>query len=119
MSEDRSIEPAAIFAEMDAQPPLMRPQAVAVYLGREVCWSLRFANATEPSQGQTRLIFRFSSHSIRMVVGDVTLSAYPSMTGTRVNENVLVRGRVRKIDNLCIELEIHDLVLSRTLQAAH
>lgn len=104
---------------MDAQPPLMRQQAAAVYLGREVCWSLRFSNATEPSQGQTRLIFRFDSHSVRMVVGDIALSSYPSMMSARVNENMLVRGRVRKIDNLCIELEIHDLVLSRTLQTTH
>ena len=118
MSELESVEPAEIFAEMDAQPPLVRQQAAAIYLDREVCWSLRFANATEPNQGQAHLIFRFDPYDIRMVVGDILLSEYPSMMGARVEENVLVRGRIRKIDNLCIKLEIHDLVLPRTAESA-
>lgn len=119
MSDMRSIEPAGIFAEIDAQPPLMRQQTAAAYFGREICWSLMFANATEPYQGQARLMFRFNPDSVRMVVGDIVLSTYPSMMGARDGESVLVRGRVRKIDNLCIELEIQDLVLSRTLEATH
>jgi hypothetical protein len=100
---------------MDAQPPLMRQQAAAVYLGKDVCWSLRFGNAMQISPGRAQLIFRFDPRSIRMVVGDVVLAAYPSLVRTRVGENILVRGRVQEIDDLRITLEIRDLIPSRAV----
>ena len=117
MSEVGSIEPTGIFAEMDAQPPLMRQQAAAAYLGKEVCWSLIFSNATQHG-GQARLIFRFDPQSVRMVVGGVLLSSYPSLMRAHAGENALVRGRIRKIDDLSIELEIQELILAHSTEVA-
>ena len=117
MSEVGVPEPSEIFAEMDAQPPLKRGEVAGMYLGKEVYWSLLFANADELSQGGAWLLFRFDPDHVRMVVGTVRLIDYPSLRSLRVGETVFVRGRIRKIDILSIELEIQDIVLLRTAEA--
>lgn len=118
MSDVRSIEPPAIFAEIDAQPPLMRQRAAAIYLGKEVCWSLKFRNATEFSPGQAHLMFGFGNEIVRMVTGEISLATHPGLVTARVGENLLVRGHLRRIDNMTIELDISDIVLSSNLEAA-
>ena len=120
MSEVDSIEPAGIFAEIDAQPPLMRDQLASAYIGREVYWALVFANGREDRPGEAWLMFRYNPHHVRMITGIASLSDYPSLRSLRSGETVLVRGRIRKIDVLLsIELEIQDIVFSKTAEVAH
>jgi hypothetical protein len=116
MSGANPIEPAQIFTELEAQPPLMRAQTAGTYIGREVYWALRFANGSEQHPGQAWLVFRFDSDHVRMVTGRVSLSDYPSLRSLRTGEAVLVSGRVHRIDLLSIELEIQDLVLAKTAE---
>ena len=116
MFEISSIEPATIFAEIDSQPPLMRRRVATAYLGREICWSLIFSDASEPREGRTRLLFDFDPHSVKMIVGEVLLSNYPSLMHAKSGESVLVRGRVKSVDKICIELEIQALILSRSTE---
>ncbi len=57
MSEVRLLEPATIFAEIDARPPLMRPQAIEKYRGAEVDWPVTLANAREQRPGEIHAVF--------------------------------------------------------------
>jgi len=113
MSARRPLDPATIFAEIKAQPPLMRPQATQAYLGRSVDWSVIFANASEQPSGRAHLIFRFNQHDMGMITGAASLAQYPQLRSLRSGERIQVRGRIRKIDTLSIELEIRDLGLPK------
>lgn len=117
----RAPTPAQIFAKIEAQPPLMRQQAAGAYIGKEVHWALTFSNGSESRPGEAWLIFRFDSHDLKMVTGCALLSDYPSLRVIRPGETVLVHGRIKKIDELglSIELEIQDLVFAKATEAAH
>ena len=118
MSEIGSFEPADIFATIEARPPLMRKEAAASFIGREVNWTLTFSNGSEERPGQAWLIFRSDPHNMRMVAGYASLADHPSLKTLQRNETVLVSGWVRKIDALYIELEIRDLVFAKAAAAA-
>ena len=112
-------DPSHIFAEMDAQPPLMRSQVVARYIGMEVDWLITLANGSEDHSGQAHLLFQFDSRSVRMVTGEVSLSEYPQLRATRAGSPLRIRGTIRKITTLSIELEIAELLLAQTTEATH
>jgi len=118
------INPATIFAEIQAQPPLMRQEAAKAYIGKMVNWPVTFANASEQSSGQAHLIFRFDPHDMSMITGNVLLSDYPQLRALRSGERLRVRGTIRKIDQLFIELDISKLVFTHSsapvsAEAAH
>ena len=109
----QALNPVTIFTEVEAQPPLMRQQASKAYVGKTVNWPVIFANASEQPSGQAHLIFRFDEHNVRMIVGEVPLTQYPQLRSLRSGERLRVRGTIRKIDVLFIELEIQELLLPR------
>lgn len=106
-----SLEPSAIFKEIEAKPPLMREQAKAKYIGKQVKWTLTFLDGREGQDGEAHLTFHFNPQDIRMVSGNVFLSEYPRLRSMQPREALRVRGAIRKIDSLCIELEISELSL--------
>ena len=121
ISKVRVPTPAEIFAAIEAQPPLMGQQAAGAYISEEVHWVLTFSNGSESRPGEAWLIFQFDSHDLKMVTGRAVLSDYPSLRVIRPGETVLVRGRIKKIDELglSIELEIQDLMFTKVAAAAH
>ena len=90
----------------------MREQAKTKYIGTQVKWTLMFLDGRSDQDGEARLTFHFGPQDIRMVSGSVLLSDYPRLKSMRAGESLRVRGTIRKIDTLCIELEIRDLVLA-------
>lgn len=114
-----SLEPSAIFREIEAQPPLMRSQAARAYQGMEGDWPLTFANAQEGRSGEAHLYFNFEPHALRMIRGNVSLRKYPQLRQLHVGTPVRVRGRIQKIDAFFINLEIQDLVFAKAAEAAH
>ena len=113
-----SLEPATIFAEIEARPPLMREEAKAKYLGKQVRWMLMFLDGRRDQEGEAHLTFHFNSEDVRMVSGNVPLPRYPRLRSMQPGEFLCVRGAIRKIDSLCIELEIHDFVFAKAAEAA-
>lgn len=114
-----SLEPSAIFKKIEAQPPLMRPQAARAYQGMEGDWPLTFANAQEGRSGEAHLYFKFEPHGMRMIRGNVSLRKYPQLRQLHVGTPVRVRGRIQRVDAFFINLEIRDLVFAKTAEAAH
>lgn len=112
-----ALEPSAIFKEIEAQPPLMRPQAARAYRGMEGDWPLTFANAQEGRSGEAHLYFNFEPHAMRMISGIVSLRKYPQLRQLEVGTPVRVRGRIQKVDAFFIELDIRDLVFSDAHQS--
>lgn len=115
----RSLELSGIFKEIEAQPPLMRPQAARAYQGMEGDWPLTFANAQEGRSGEAHLYFNFEPHGLRMIRGNVSLRKYPQLRQLHVGAPVRVRGKIQKVDTFFIELEIQDLVFAKAAEAAH
>jgi len=114
------MEPSVIFAEIEAQPPLMRQQAARAYCGIESDWLLTFANAKEGRPGEAHLYFNVEPHAImKMVSGTVSLRKYPQLRQLQVGAPVRVRGKIQKVDPFFINLEIQDLVLPQAAEAAH
>ena len=111
MSDVTFLDPANIFAEIDAHPPLMRRQAVAQYVGRDVDWLLTFFDAHELGNDRARVTFHVASQGMGLVKGAVSLSDYPWLKSLHADEAVRVRGRIRNIDAMSIELEIGELLL--------
>ena len=113
-----ALEPSAIFKAIEAQPPLMRPQAARAYRGMESDWPLTFANAQARRSGEARLYFNFEPHAImKMVSGSVSLRKYPQLRQLQVGTPIRVRGRIQKVDTFFIELEIRDLVFAKAAEA--
>ena len=119
VSSARTLQPSAIFEEIESRPPLMRDQAKAKYIGKKVSWAVIFLDGREDQEGKAHLAFHFAPNDIRMVVGDVVLSAYPSLRSMRPGESLRVRGTIRKFSALSVELEIQDLVFAKAAEAAH
>lgn len=110
--------PAQIFWEIEAQPPLMRPQVARAYRGMDVDWPLTFANAKAGRTGEASVYFHYESHRLSLVTGDVLLRKYPQLKQLRIGAPVQVRGRIRTADTLFIELDIRDLVFAKAAKAA-
>ena len=111
MPDVKSLDPADIFAELKAQPPLTREEAARAYVDQEVDWMLTFADGSEDNSGRAHLIFRIPKQMLRIVESIVSLSDYPWLKSLRADAPVRVRGRIRAIGVLFIELEISDLSL--------
>ena len=105
-----AITPSGIFEEFDTQPPLMRRSFMEKYLGMEVDWSVTFADAWEGHTETVRVAFRFEPHSVRMITSDVLLSDYPRLRNLRAGEPLRVRGRIREVSRLWIELDVAELL---------
>ena len=110
---------STIIEEIQAQPPLMRPQAARAYHGIEGEWVLTFANAQEGPSGQARLYFTAEPHAMKMINGRVSLRKYPQLRQLQVGAPVRVRGTIRRIEPLFIELDIRDLVFAKPAEAIH
>ena len=116
----RSLELSAIFKEIEAQPPLMRPQAARAYCGMEGDWPLTFANAQEGRSGEAHLYFNVEPDAVmKMVSGNVSLRKYPQLRRHQVGSPVRVRGKIQKVDAFFINLEIRDLVFAKAAKATH
>ena len=107
------LSPSEIFAEVEACPPLMREQAKAAYIGKEVAWPAIFANGYEQSLGQVRLMFQPDPTQVKFIGTTVCLLDYPWLKSTRAGETIHARGRIKNIDALRIELELSDLLLAQ------
>ena len=113
LAKIKPLEPSKIFAKIAACPPLMREQASIAYIGKTVTWSAIFVNGYEQSSGQVRLTFQPEPNEIKFIGATVRLSDYPWLKSTRAGETIHVRGRIKKIDTLCIELERSELLLAQ------
>lgn len=118
MPEVKTFESGEIFAAIEAQPPLMRPQAACAYRGLEGDWPLTFANAQEGRSGEVRLYFNIEPHSIKLVSGNVSLRKYPQLRQLQVGTPIRVHGTIRNIDALFIKLDIRNLVFAKAAEAA-
>ena len=111
--------PSCIFADIEAQPPLMRAEVSQRYLGEEIDWLLTFTNGRELDAGRAWLTFDFDPRSIKVIVAEVGLAEYPHLRTMRAGELLRIRGTIRKINALSIELEITALQLAQTVEAIH
>lgn len=106
----KPLEPSAIFGEIESHPPLMREQARAAYIGREVAWSAIFVNGYEQSPGQVRLTFQPEPNEIKFISVTTRLSDYPWLKSACAGEAVRLRGNIRSIDTLSVEVDLKELV---------
>ena len=110
LKDVKALEPAAIYSEINAQPPLMREEASEAYIGEEVEWLLTLANGSV-RKGRAELIFHFDSRDTRMVCGKAPLARYPWLKSLGAGETVRVRGRISRITSLSIDLDVLELGL--------
>lgn len=97
-----------IFQDYSAQPPLMRPKFAQQYIGMEVDWAVRFANAWE--EGKKKIRVAFHVELLRGVSGSVPRAMYPQLEHLQAREPLRVRGRIRSVSTLWIELDITELL---------
>lgn len=109
VSMTKSLEPSAIFAEIESHPPLMREQAKTAYIGKEVAWSVIFVNGYQQSSGEARLTFQPEPNEIKFISVTARLTDYPWLTSTRAGETVHLRGNIRNINTLSIEVSLKEL----------
>ena len=112
------LEPSTIFKDIEAQPPLMRDEVMQTYIGRKVNWQLTFRNGQVGDRDEAWLIFDAEPKGVRMVTGTVPLSKYPRLRTLPSGEIIHVRGRIRKIDAVCVDLDIAELKLPASTEAA-
>jgi len=118
MSHDILAVPSQLFAHLEAQPPLMRASAGNAYVGKEVNWNLMFVDGSERVTGKASLIFDTGVLGDRMIRGDVSLTEHPYLRSLPSGEPVRVRGTIRRVDALFVELEVAEMTLVRTVGAA-
>ena len=119
MSPGVLTEPSQFFAEIDAQPPLMRANVANTYVGKEVDWNLFFVDGSEPIAGTASLIFHSGVMVVWIISGEVSLIEHPYLRSLPAGEPVRVRGKIKKIDALSINLDISELTLAKIAEAAH
>ena len=114
----RNLDPSEIYADIISRPPLMRAQAAKAYIGKDVDWVLSYANGNELSLGEAWVAFRSGPREIRMIAGTVPLSKYPELKSLPADTAVRVRGKIREVETLIIELDIAELSFGPTFIAA-
>ena len=119
MSQNVLLAPSRLFTEIDAQPPLMRVNAANAYIGKEVDWNLFFLDGSEPVPGMASIMFNSGVSANRIILGEVSLTEHPYLRALHSGEPVRVRGKIRKIDGLCIDLDITELMLAKAVDAVH
>jgi len=97
----------------------MRKEFVQQYLGLEVDWPGTLADAREQKPGQIHVVCWPEPDGKRLIVCDVSLSEYPQLKQLRVGDPVHLRGRIRKVDVLSIELDIRVLAFAKAAKGAH
>ncbi|PIQ83469.1 MAG: hypothetical protein COV75_07485 [Candidatus Omnitrophica bacterium CG11_big_fil_rev_8_21_14_0_20_63_9] len=102
--------PGKIFSEIKAQPPLMQEQERSMYVGKEVDWTLLFADGYEASPGVARVMFRSEPNVLQFVAMNVRLADYPWLKSMHRGEVVRVRGRISGFSALSVELKNADLL---------
>lgn len=105
MPDTASLQPARIFAEIEAQPMPAREQAKAAYVGKEVDWVLRLADGWEEEPGSARLAFRYQPNEVKFVSATVPLSDCPWLKHLHAGEVMRVRGRIAELGSLAIRLK--------------
>ena len=108
------LTPAEIYAEVESHPPLMQEEAKGKYLGQEVEWFLTFFSGSL-YEDQVHLMFHHESRRIGWVTGVVPLSDHLWLKTLRAEEPVQVRGRIRSIDAMAINLDILELSVPETV----
>ena len=104
----RTLDPLAIYANIESHPPLMREEAQQPYLGKEVDWRLTFAHGSAKGD-EVHVSFFVRSPKARLVAGDVRLTDHPWLKSLHVNEPVRVHGRIREVSDVAIYLHIDHL----------
>lgn len=115
-SEIKMLEPTEIYAEIDSRPPLTRTEAARAYAGKDVDWTLWYVFGRERSSGQVHLAFQIARQEVRMAAGTVALSDYPWLKSLRADQAVRVRGKIRHIGTLTIEVDIAELTFPSVRQ---
>ena len=119
MSLNLPSEPLEILTQIGSLPPLMRANAANAYIGKSVEWDLIFVDGDGTVPGRARLVFRAGSTGVRMIMADASLEDYPYLRSLPSGEAVRVRGRIKKIDALFIQLDLTELTLQKSAEAAH
>ena len=110
------LQPAAIGADIDAQPPLKRQEICQAYVGKEVDWLATFINGWKEPKGRAGLAFQVEPHGMT-IFGMVPLASYPWLESLGADETVRVRGRIRKVNALSITLDILELSVPEPAKA--
>ncbi len=97
--------PGTIFAEIEACPPLMRDDAKTKFIGREVDWTLVFANGWQESADLARLTFRQERGVVEFVAASVPLTECPWLKHMHAGEIMRVRGHIAELTRMTIELK--------------
>lgn len=104
----KTLTPAAIDAEVRSYPPLKRDSIRKIYVGKEVDWRVTFFTGWKESKGRVGLAFRDKPLGMT-IFGHVPLTDYPWLESLNVDEAVWIRGQIRKVDSMTIDLEILEL----------
>ena len=105
-----NLTPTQIFKEFDQMPPLQRPRLTEHLQGETVDWSVRLANAWQNNDETVRVAFRYGPPTVQSIIGNVRRSDYPQLEHLQVGESLRVRGRIRLVSTLWIELDITELL---------
>lgn len=104
------LTPVQIFKEYDAQPPLQRPRYISDLFGTTVDWPVKFFDASAIDADVASVAFHYEALLVRMITGKVSRSAYPRLENLCEGEPMRMRGRIRSVSALCIELDITELL---------
>jgi len=110
LKDVKELEPETIYSDINSYPPLMREERKRAYIGKEVEWQVTLADGYE-DKGRVHLTFHCEPRVLRLVSGTVRLSEYPWLKSLRADEPVQVRGRIRRLGGMAIELDILELNL--------
>jgi len=108
LNDVKELKPETIYSDIDSYPPLMREERKRAYVGKEVKWQVTLADGYK-DRGRVRLTFHCEPSVLRLVSGTVRLSEYPWLRSLRADEPVQVRGRIRRLGGMAIELDILEL----------
>ncbi len=113
MTTDEAVK---VFSEIEACPPLMRSQARAAHIGKEVDWTATFFSGEMENKKRAFLAFRHEA-SDKMIFTRASLADYPWLQSAQHGEPVRLRGRISKLGPLSIDLEA--AILTQIAEAAH
>lgn len=104
-----ALTPVQIFQTYDAQPPLQRPRYISDLFGISVDWPATFFTASANDADLVSVAFHYETLPVRMITGKVSRSTYPRLENLCAGEPMRIRGRIRSVNALCIELDITEL----------